>query len=861
MHPMYVVTAATKLDTANLCAALSSSRREEAARPKSRDAIPIHHLLNAPDGDDLAPRFPIRDTPPGGEGDEDDVTVNDAEDSSEASHWSEDYESHDVFAGASLADLDGVNFDSFFGGFESLTFGSYPLNADIQHITSGSGIVSAAALTLEPRAYEIRQLLMSAATKFAIEYPDSPQLAHLETNIGLLTHVEIDHCLNLFFNNYYRHCPIIHRPSFQPTIAPIPLVLGCVALGAMYSDPTKVAWMKGLLDLIESYIFSLPEVRDEFFGTLGVLEAPDEDAVEYHFQLFQGAYLVVIVQYFSGNLAGRRRARRQRFPSMLSLARYFGLPSAQHSNVVAIPDDIAFQRWVRIEARIRTMNVILALDSAMGIFNNVPPRINYCEVDLQLPCHPEYFELSGYAEMLQQGSFPRPRMKLIEAFQKLFVHPSELKAAYQNENLCCWDMLYLTHVLYTHCWQHLFGNPLNRISATSLAAEPHVVYEPMKIALANWKTLWDDVRAKLTRANVSEMGFETSADSYWTLVKMIVLRFEHKKSASSTSSSINGAPTNSSGGFAHREGGASDDGMSESSMNGRAARGVSPPLDFMPLEADCDSQGAHLRKILQSTTVYYELDAPARRGNASENIGMVFTVSVGECLGLGDILETTSQPQSRRTSVIDAVPRSPVEGVVRNVRNVATSAVNDLEGDQRPTQELGSVDLGAVTVFLYPVPCAPPKRQNTTSRMLREPRGLPYGQCLGTGLGRVYCAANVPLHVTLGGSTSGRVDVGIRPLEQRKISTVRKASLKRRIGFRHEAGYDTTAVRIRAITLGILARPRSARQPASALFCVGEFSEDRPAHGENTHPSFYPHPRIGTTTTGDHQHPPTRLGK
>ncbi|KIW74950.1 hypothetical protein Z517_11721 [Fonsecaea pedrosoi CBS 271.37] len=574
------------------------SRREEAARPKSRDAIPIHHLLNAPDGDDLAPRFPVRDTPPGG-GDEDDVTVNDAEDSSEASHWSEDYESHDVFTGASLADLDVVNFDSFFGGFESLTFGSYPPNADLQHITSGTGIVSAAALTLEPRAYEIRQLLMGAATKFAIEYPDSPQLAHLETNIGLLTHVEIDHCLNLFFNNYYRHCPIIHRPSFEPTIAPIPLVLGCVALGAMYSEPTKVAWMKGLLDLIESYVFSLPEVRDEFFGTLGVLEAPDEDAVEYHFQLFQGAYLVVIVQYFSGNLAGRRRARRQRFPSMLSLGRYFGLPSAQHSNIVAIPDDIAFQRWVRIEARIRTMNVILALDSAMGIFNNVPPRINYCEVDLQLPCHPEYFELSGYAEMLQQGSFPRPRMKLIEAFQKLFVHPSELKAAYQNENLCCWDMLYLSHVLYTHCWQHLFGNPLNRISATSLAAEPHLVYEPMKIALANWKTLWDDIRAKLTRANVSEMGFETSADSYWTLVKMIVLRFEHKKSASSTSSSINGAPTNSSGGFAHREGGASDDGMSESSMNGRAARGVSPPLDFMPLEADCDSQGAHLRKILQ----------------------------------------------------------------------------------------------------------------------------------------------------------------------------------------------------------------------------------------------------------------------
>ncbi|OAP58657.1 hypothetical protein AYL99_07747 [Fonsecaea erecta] len=572
----------------------------EPPRPSSRDAIPIHHLLNAPVGDDLVPRFPIRDTPPGAEGDEDDAPMTEAEDSSEASHWSEDFEHPDLFASAGLADLDGVNFDSFFGGFENLTFGSYPLTAEISQITSGTGIVSASAMALEPRAYEIRQVLLDAATKFAVDYPNSPQLATLDANIELLTHVEIDHCLDLFFNNYYRHCPIVHRPTFQPAIAPIPLVLGCVALGAMYSEPAKVAWMKSLLDLMESYVFSLPEVRDEFFGTLGVLEAPDEDAVEYHFQSLQGAYLFVVVQYFSGNLAGRRRARRLRFPSVLNLARYFGLPAVQHPNIKAETDDLALQRWLRTEARIRTMNVLLALDSAMGIFNNVPPRVNYCEVDLQLPCHPEYFHMTGYADMLQRGSLPRPRMKLIEAFQKLFVHPSQLKAAYQDEKLCCWDMLYLVHVLYTHCWQHLYGNPLNRISATSLASEPSLVYEPMKIALTNWKTLWDDVRARLSRANVGAMGFETSADSYWTLVKMIVLKFEDKKSTNSASSSINGAATNSSSGLCRRgAGGNSDDGTSESSTNGRGARGASPSLDFMPLEADCDSQGAHLRKILQ----------------------------------------------------------------------------------------------------------------------------------------------------------------------------------------------------------------------------------------------------------------------
>lgn len=264
------------------------------------------------------------------------------------------------------------------------------------------------------------------------------------------------------------------------------------------------------------------------------------------------------------------------------------------------------------------MNVMLALDSAMGIFNNVPPRVNYCELDLQLSCHIETFELTSYAEMVQRSAFPRGRMKLIDAFQKLFVQSSEVKAAYQHEVLCCWDMLLLIHgacvriisgwyiqdanshpVLFTHCWQHLFGNPLHRASPTSLTAEPQLVYDPMKTALANWKILWDDIRAKLPRTTVGEMGFETSADSYWTLVRMIVLKFEYKKRTTSVASSTNGtagqhAPHN----IAKRDPGASDDGMSESSLNSRGARGISPSLDFMPLEADCDSQGAHLRKIL-----------------------------------------------------------------------------------------------------------------------------------------------------------------------------------------------------------------------------------------------------------------------
>jgi hypothetical protein len=88
---------------------------------------------------------------------------------------------------------------------------------------------------------------------------------------------------------------------------------------------------------------------------------------------------------------------------------------------------------------------MLALDAAMGIFNNVPSRINYCELDLQLSCHSGAFELASHMEMVQRSAYPRPRVKLVEAFRKLFVHPTELKAAYRHETLGSWDMLVLVH--------------------------------------------------------------------------------------------------------------------------------------------------------------------------------------------------------------------------------------------------------------------------------------------------------------------------------------------------------------------------------------------------------------------------------
>ena len=91
------------------------------------------------------------------------------------------------------------------------------------------------------------------------------------------------------------------------------------------------------------------------------------------------------------------------------------------------------------------MNIILALDSAMGMFNNVPARVNYSELDLELPCQPQYFEFPTYLDMSTTGLFPKPRLKSIEAFRKLFLPFDQLRSPFEDEEMCCWDMLYLIH--------------------------------------------------------------------------------------------------------------------------------------------------------------------------------------------------------------------------------------------------------------------------------------------------------------------------------------------------------------------------------------------------------------------------------
>jgi hypothetical protein len=98
------------------------------------------------------------------------------------------------------------------------------------------------------------------------------------------------------------------------------------------------------------------------------------------------------------------------------------------------------------------MNVMLLLDSAFGIFDNIQPRIDLCELELQLPCDPIYFKTANYQEMAINSLFPHQKMKVLDAYQMLFRtqrDPSECLAPAEMISLNSWDLLILIHRTYS----------------------------------------------------------------------------------------------------------------------------------------------------------------------------------------------------------------------------------------------------------------------------------------------------------------------------------------------------------------------------------------------------------------------------
>ena len=129
-----------------------------------------------------------------------------------------------------------------------------------------------------------------------------------------------------------------------------------------------------LLDTIETYIYSIPGLNIEYDapGRIYVRHGPEasEEWQQYQLEELQGAYLFIVLQYWTGNAIARTRVRQQRFARVVAVRclavtkmmhllilvqifHYLEMQTVQHSPELIIKDEASFKRWVRTESSIR----------------------------------------------------------------------------------------------------------------------------------------------------------------------------------------------------------------------------------------------------------------------------------------------------------------------------------------------------------------------------------------------------------------------------------------------------------------------------------------------------------------------------
>jgi hypothetical protein len=231
--------------------------------------------------------------------------------------------------------------------------------------------------------------------------------------------------------------------------------------------------VKLLLDTVEAYVFSIAGISEEYDlpGRPYVRHGENQSPEWQRFQLeeLQGAYLLVVLQYWTGNPIARVRVRQQRFGRVVAVSlspryavlgltkqimRHLEMQVAQHPPSPIINSPSTFSAWILRESYIRTAALSTILDNAFGVFNNVSPRFQWSEIDLPFPSADIYFKTANYSEMIAMQAFPVPRMKIREAFLVLFTTSvgGEHLRPLREGNMTATDMQILVHCMHPPCF-------------------------------------------------------------------------------------------------------------------------------------------------------------------------------------------------------------------------------------------------------------------------------------------------------------------------------------------------------------------------------------------------------------------------
>ncbi|KAJ5787619.1 transcriptional regulator family: Fungal Specific TF [Penicillium paradoxum] len=345
----------------------------------------------------------------------------------------------------------------------------------------------------------------------------------------LLTTARIRKFITLYFKYWQPSCAMLEN-SFDPETIPPSLLAAVSFMGAIYSTDTREAELaKRVLDFAELFVFSNEVFLAESEMCIVFSGDPcrDEEPTDWaRFQNLQAGFIMVIVQYWSGNHIARNRAIENRFGEIVKVARRMELVKARH-----LPNDGQIEElWIQKECRIRTMSIISLLDCAFFFYQNYPCRLTLTEMECDLPCDESLF-FSEHPFSEPNFRFSRD-LQISEAFENLFAEAPES----DTMDLTTLDMFILIHILYSFINTHmtLLGpfirkGHIRQPSQTSQDRSKNAAQLPedsiliaIRIALSRWRDYWIAMRNRVSNAEWASMGFYKNAYNFWLVSQLLI---------------------------------------------------------------------------------------------------------------------------------------------------------------------------------------------------------------------------------------------------------------------------------------------------------------------------------------------------
>ncbi|KAF5984154.1 C2H2 zinc finger transcription factor [Fusarium bulbicola] len=340
--------------------------------------------------------------------------------------------------------------------------------------------------------------------------------------------------LALFWHIWHPNVNFVHRPTFDPVTSKSILV-ACMALIGASVSPSKTdnEQAKIWFNCVEEMVFTDDDFcNDPLNNQETLLLNPIQNLSKI--QALQAAYMVCLYQGWEGTEANKRRIRRYRFSTVISMARDFGIMSARHPDYSScLHNTFCWTDFAAREQLIRIFLWIYLLDHAFVIFNNLPPRMVIKEMSMHMAFPEAAFQASTATECaqeLQNWHLRSALMKNItfrEVVERFCGKPFSNDMRRLFADLGPLNLFAVVSAFHALIFQHRnsFGG--------------HDQLQAVRNALDNWKSAWETYsdefslsppHAMVDRHNVAtenlwrRVGFMRHSPEYWLLGKLLVDR-------------------------------------------------------------------------------------------------------------------------------------------------------------------------------------------------------------------------------------------------------------------------------------------------------------------------------------------------